>query len=90
MYYNQINLLPLEPQDLISECNVEHRENMKPIFNELLKCVMCGDIKTIYTERIYIDQDIDTKRVICCSDDCQENFYYKKRNYLKTLRAHNN
>lgn len=79
MSYSKINLLLME-----------HQKNMKLIFNELLNCVMCGDINLRYTERIYIDHDIDTKRVICCSDDCQESFYYKKRNYLKSLRIHNN
>lgn len=64
-----------------------HQNGMKRLLlQELLKCVMCGHINPGHTVRLYIDEDIDAKRVICCSRDCQDNFYYKKRNYWKRLR----
>ena len=89
MSYNPIKLLPQELQNLISEYNVEHRPNMKLVFNELLKCVICGDINPEYTERLCVDYNIDKKRVICCSYDCQDFLYYKKRNYLKAQLFYN-
>lgn len=59
---------------------------MSFVFQELLKCIFCGVVDTERTERMRVDDDIDGKKVICCSDDCQEHFYYKKRNYWRALR----
>jgi len=82
----QIQQLTRELQDLIYEFNVQHRSNMIPVFNELLKCVMCGVVESV---RLYVDRDIEGKAVICCGLDCQECFYYKKRNYFRAARKAN-
>ena len=69
---SKIILLPKEIQDLINEFNVEHRPNMKPVFQVIrsldLKCFTCDAY--LYDKPV---EDIVyiMKRVFVCSENCE-------------------
>lgn len=66
--------------------NAEHRGKLNCVFKQLFTCVMCGNYENYETDSIYVDKCISGKTVICCGEECQEDHYYRKRNYLRALK----
>lgn len=69
---SKIILLPKEIQDIINEFNVEHRPNMKPVFQVIrsldFKCFICDAY--LYDKPIE-DVVYIMKRVLVCSQKCE-------------------
>ncbi len=69
---SKIILLPKEIQDIIYEFNVEHRPQMKPIFQVIrsldLKCCICD---AYLYDRPREDIVYMMKRIFACSKKCE-------------------
>ena len=68
----KIILLPKEIQDIIYGFNVEHRDNMKPVFRVIRNlgrsCFICGEYLYDKPDEVVV---YIMKRIITCSKKCE-------------------
>lgn len=69
---SKILLLPKEIQDIIAEFNVEHRPQMKPVF----QVIRSLDFRCYICDAYLYDKPMDDvvyimKRVFVCSNNCE-------------------
>ena len=66
-----IRRLPIELQINISEYNVEHRQKMCWIFQEICYQQFCENCSKLIIGKVYSFRNCD---MICCSMNCLDNF----------------
>ena len=79
-----INSLPKELRDIIAMYNVEHREKMRYVFQEMLcvECDECGD--TVNPNNFVWNTVLFMNFSYCCNYCCYTHEFDLRKSYLKS------